>query len=767
MVGQQLARTPTKDVTRLSDKATALVAAICAGAMIANQVAGKAARDAIFLSNFPVTDLPTMLVVAAVASIASVLLVSQIMTRIGPRLFVSAAFALSASVLLAEWVIFQYSGQAAAVALYLHIAALGATLISGFWSLVNERFDPRTAKKVIGRIAAGASVGGLVGGLLAERVAATWSVEVMFPVLAALHLSCAFLTRLLKAPRRAPRIGKAGQPKPAKQESGPRILLQSPYLRNTALLVLLGTAAAGLIDYVFKAAAAAAYAEGGELMRFFAVFYTAIALVTLLVQSTLTSKVLTKIAPTRAVACVPLAITAGGVGALLVPGLGAMIAARGGEAVVRSSLFRSAYELLYTPVPRREKRSAKALIDVGFDRAGDVLGAGLTRATLAVAPLMAKPILLATAAILGVAVLLIVRRLHVGYVRALEKSLLARGRELDLDDDVDASPHSTLLRTLGTMELGLAIDRLTPPDTGESPSSLTVPPQTKQKEPTKRATDPIIEQVAALRSRDLARLLPALNKQPLTAAHIPHLIPLLAWDEVSDEVVNALRRTTPHCTGQLLDALLDPDEEFAIRRRLPRVLAACDSHRAVAGLFEALSDKRFEVRFQCGRALARILGAHDALTVNSGEVYRAVQREVAVDRRVWESRRLLDRVDPIPDSVVGEFLRKRSNRGVEHVFTLLSLVLPRKPLRIAFQGLHTDDKVLRGTALEYLESVLPTPIRDSLWPILDPNKGDKAPNKSREEVLEHLLRSSDSIAMNLAALREKIRAAQSDEGGPH
>jgi hypothetical protein len=66
----------------------------------------------------------------------------------------------------------------------------------------------------------------------------------------------------------------------------------------------------------------------------------------------------------------------------------------------------------------------------------------------------------------------------------------------------------------------------------------------------------------------------------------------------------------------------------------------------------------------------------------------------SANTHAWESRRLLD----------------------AHVFTPLALVLPTEPLRIAFRGWHTDDPALRGTALEYLENVLPHQIRDRLWP---------------------------------------------------
>ena len=59
----------------------------------------------------------------------------------------------------------------------------------------------------------------------------------------------------------------------------------------------------------------------------------------------------------------------------------------------------------------------------------------------------------------------------------------------------------------------------------------------------------------------------------------------------------------PKITGMLVDALLAPERDFVVRRRLPRVLAYLPSTRSVEGLFAALEDQRFEVRFYAGRAL--------------------------------------------------------------------------------------------------------------------------------------------------------------------
>jgi hypothetical protein len=211
-------------------------------------------------------------------------------------------------------------------------------------------------------------------------------------------------------------------------------------------------------------------------------------------------------------------------------------------------------------------------------------------------------------------------------------------------------------------------------------------------------------------------------------------------------------------TGQLTDALLDPNQPFAVRRRLPRVFSACTSQRAADGLLLGLADQRFEVRFQCGRSLAAIVKASPEIKIDQEQVYGIVLREVTVGRPVWESRRLLDQPDDQSEhSFVDEFVKVRTSQGLAHIFTLLSLVLPTDPLQIAYRGLHTDDDWVRGLALEYLEEVLPPVVRERLWPFLDdPRPTARAP-RAREEILEDLLRSNASIVLNLAELKEKSR----------
>jgi len=79
------------------------------------------------------------------------------------------------------------------------------------------------------------------------------------------------------------------------------------------------------------------------------------------------------------------------------------------------------------------------------------------------------------------------------------------------------------------------------------------------------------------------------------------------------------------------------------------------------------------------------------------------------------------------------------------VFSLLSAVGEGEALKVTRWALRGQDTRLRGTALEYLEQVLPDGVRQALMSRLD--AGRPAPERARalDEVEDELLRSSTSL----------------------
>jgi hypothetical protein len=726
-----------------------LIAMICSAAVSAQFIAGKATRDALYLANLDVTTLPAIVIATAIVSILLVMASSRGLQRVAPATFVPLAFALTGVLLFVSWLLTFTMPILAARLVYLEISGLGPMLGSSFWLIASERFDPHTARHHFGRIAGVGTLAGLGGALVAERVAVMVGVTAMLPLLAIVNLFCAWqIRRLAKSSSPSKHATLEAAPADlaaASPRSGLHVLAQAPYLRNLAALVLLGTVGAALADYIFKAQAVETFGRGDSLLRFFALYYAGVSLLSFLVQTTSSALALERLGLGLTASTPSIALTAGGLIGLVFPGLAGALLARTGESVFRGSLFRTGYEIFYTPIAAEEKRAAKSIIDVGFDRLGDAVGGGLVRLLILLPAAQQYSAILIAAVICSAVAIVVARRLSTGYIQTLERSLLDRAVELDLGDVEDITTRTAVMRTLRTpFTAGLTRDR-------------TVLTQAMTMEHQVPVGDPEVMEIMALKSRNRDRVIGVLRgEEGLPPTLIPHVIPLLAWDPVAEDAVRALRKVAEERVGELIDALLDPNQPFAVRRRLARVFSVCVSQRAVDGLLLGLEDLRFEVRFQCGRSLASIIEKNPRVRIDKERVFDVVRKEVAVGRPVWQSHRLLDNIDPEQRSFVDEFLKDRAGQSLAHVFTLLSLVLPTAPLQIAYRGLHTDDPKLRGTALEYLEGVLPQDLSQRLWPFLGREQQAPRDVRARDEILADLLRSNESIMLNLEELRRRV-----------
>ena len=725
-----------------------VAAMIGAAAVTAQFVSGKAVRDALFLTSHDIAALPTMLLVTSAFSILLVVANARAARRAGPGTWVPVTFAASGVLFLIEWALRPRAPLATAVAVYLHISAAGPILASGFWLIASERFDPHTAKKRYGHIAAAGTLGGLLSALATERVAALFGVPAMLPLLALMQVCSAWFVRqtALCAVDGGPALTASDEDKaPAPRRSALRVLHEAPYLRNLAWLVLLGTTSAALVDYLFKAQAIEAFGRGDNLLRFFALYYAATSVLAFALQTSASRVVLERFGLAVSTGTPAGALLAGSVVSLVAPGFGSLLVARGGESVFRSSFFRAGYELFYTPIPADEKRAAKTLIDVGFDRLGDGVGGGAVRLAILLAPAAQSSAILSLAIICSAGALWAASRLNRGYLGTLASSLVDLSRRAGADP-IDAKTTVSGIRPPWLLGRNGAEPLTSHARYTEGPSARhAIDPA---------SLEPEVRDILALRSRDRRRVVEVFSREDgLTAGLVPHAITLLAWDQVADHALFALRKVAEERIGQLVDALLDPNQDFDVRRRLARVFSVCVSQRAASGLMFGLDDPRFDVRFQSARSLTAIADKNPLIQIDSAQIFAVVLREVAVGRGVWESRRLLDVADEGDrPTTLDEFVRTRAGESLAHVFTLLSLVLPREPLQIAFRSLYTDDEQLQGTALEYLESVLPPAIRQRLWPFIE-RRAVARSARPREEVMAELLRSNHSITLNLEELR--------------
>jgi hypothetical protein len=168
----------------------------------------------------------------------------------------------------------------------------------------------------------------------------------------------------------------------------------------------------------------------------------------------------------------------------------------------------------------------------------------------------------------------------------------------------------------------------------------------------------------------------------------------------------------------LSSVLSDESTDFVIRRRIPRVLARIDHPDADRALIDALGAGRFEVRYRVALALyrRRLESMPESRGDWKAEVWAAIRAQLNREQPVWELARLLD--PEADDGFVEQRVGVRGELSLEHTFRLLSLVLDPGTVRAAYHGIVLNDQELKSFALEYLEQVLPTDVRDRLWPFI-------------------------------------------------
>ncbi len=526
---------------------------------------------------------------------------------------------------MGEWVLLDYQPGIASIVLYLHMAVFGAILISGFWSIINERFDPHSAKQRVARIAAAATLGGVIGGMLADTVASQLNVRSMLLFLSGLHMVCLVAVMGIGTQTRAVPVEHQ-----ARTRSAFTIISHTPYLQWMAALMVLIAVMAALVDYAFKAEAAAHYKDTESLVAFFGSFYAFIGVLGFVLQTLLGRRILQRFGIGATIAILPAVVALFGIFGTVVTHLWTMIMMRGSHAVFVTSLFRSAFELLYTPLPRHKKRPTKTIIDVASDRLGDLIGSGIILLLLFLLPDLPTAIVAACAVLVAIFALYVITRLNRGYINQLASSLRKGVVRIEEEDIIDATTQHILAESNAYSERDFLQTKIDAMQERKTDAGYSIDEEDE--------STSLADLIADLGSNDTDRIKHALNASLIDVRLTPYMIPLLENDEIADDVRTELRWLVPRIPGQLTDALLDPDVPMLARQRLPGVLEASHNPRSIDGLLLGMMDASFNVRYSCARALARMRLRSASLKIPRETVYSAIREELMASMEEWESR---------------------------------------------------------------------------------------------------------------------------------
>ena len=266
-------------------------------------------------------------------------------------------------------------------AFFIWVSIYNLFVVSIFWQLNVDLFSPEQGKRLFGFIAAGATIGAIVGAAVTASLARYVSPMILLLGAAVLLELAVFavkrLSRLSPTLHRQPATAAAAEERPIGGGilSGITRAFGSRYLINVSLFLLLFAITSTVLYFQQAGIVSRSFTDRGAQTAFFATVDLLVNILTLAIQLFLTGRIVLWLGVALALAFLP-ALTILGFGALAAaPTLGAIAAFQVLRRAGDYAIARPTREVLFTVVPREDRYKAKGFIDTFVYRLGDQVGA--------------------------------------------------------------------------------------------------------------------------------------------------------------------------------------------------------------------------------------------------------------------------------------------------------------------------------------------------------------------------------------------------------
>lgn len=283
--------------------------------------------------------------------------------------------------LLLFWLLFTTVGADwVAVGFYILSLIVGILLTSQFWTLANDVYDPRQAKRLFGFIGGGASLGGAMGAGLTRLLVEAVGTRVMVLISAAIMGLCiAIVMAILRRERSAGTsdAAKTGEEEGVGGGEAIALLRSSRHLQIIALVIAFSAIGANIIEMQLNLAAAEAKGQENRdaIAAFLAEITVYLSLVGFVIQVTLTSRIHRVLGIGFALLVLPVSLGTTAAIMLFNRGLWAPGLARVLDTSLRYTVDKTSREVLFLPLPTDLKYRAKPFVDVTMDRLAKGMGA--------------------------------------------------------------------------------------------------------------------------------------------------------------------------------------------------------------------------------------------------------------------------------------------------------------------------------------------------------------------------------------------------------
>jgi AAA family ATP:ADP antiporter len=299
------------------------------------------------------------------------------------RLLVPAMYAIFALTFVVFYLLASTAADRTLVdkSFYVWVSVFSLFHISVFWSFMSDLFSKEQAGRLFSIIAAGASVGGLVGPSIPSFFSASLgtdnlmliaSLMLLIPIPIIFYLQSLKVSELdNKEPKlQAPRGAIGGNP-----FAGFKMFFSNPYLLAIGLFIFLYTGISSFVYFELKNLLSAL--SRPERTAVWAQMDLAVNILSIATGLFATSRIVGKFGMPTTIALVPVMICVGLLILAVSPFLGAVVALQVIRRAGNYAVTRPAREMLFTRVDRETRFKAKPVIDIVAYRGGDMLMAWL------------------------------------------------------------------------------------------------------------------------------------------------------------------------------------------------------------------------------------------------------------------------------------------------------------------------------------------------------------------------------------------------------
>ncbi len=252
-------------------------------------------------------------------------------------------------------------------------------VVSVFWALMVDVFDAEQGKRLFGLIAAGATLGGIVGSSLTASLAKTIGPTDLL-LGSALLLEVAVyavrrLSRLSDALYRIPGTRRDETAIGGSALAGFSHAFKSTYLINVSFYILLFSITSTFLYFQQAEIVRQSFADRGARTAFFARLDLWVNVLTFGAQVFLTARVLRWLGLTLTLMVLPLMSVMGFSALAWTPGIAILVVYQVLRRAGNFAFARPSREVLFTVIQREDKYKAKSFIDTVVYRFGDQAGA--------------------------------------------------------------------------------------------------------------------------------------------------------------------------------------------------------------------------------------------------------------------------------------------------------------------------------------------------------------------------------------------------------